>query len=263
MAESDENCKEIEKLSFNTEADVKAFAKWFLRTTVSEIEDEFSSPEERIQYLNKRELRLNYHLSDLTSLSFGKANRDKLKDAKFFKIVKECHHNALSADGAEVASSRFNYKNIPFFKNRTIYFGQDKDCCTNELFHLEIQKKNLMSLGLSDKKEFEESIIKIPKYKVYEYKISMENILILTSEPSFKAIGITNSVVKNEWYNENVEYMIPTAGQLLATKAKKYGFNGILYTSVRSQTKSNLVLFEENTGKLNFEQDKCYDLNVK
>ncbi len=69
---------------------------------------------------------------------------------------------------------------------------------------------------------------------------------------TYKALGIPDRVVKNEWFSLNDELEIPTSGQILATMAKKKGFKGILYASVRTQTSSNLVIFEENTGPLAF-----------
>lgn len=90
----------------------------------------------------------------------------------------------------------------------------------------------------------------------------MPRIVVLTSDPTFKAMGITTSVARDEWYPINDRWDIPTAGQILGTVLRKSGFNGILYTSVRNQSKNNLVLFEDNLGRLEFEEISSVDLDI-
>ncbi len=90
----------------------------------------------------------------------------------------------------------------------------------------------------------------------------MAKILVLTSEASFKAIGIADRVVKDEWYSINQDFDIPTSAQILARIIKNLGHNGILYSSVRNQAKNNLVLFEENTGALDFPEVNRYPLDT-
>lgn len=135
---------------------------------------------------------------------------------------------------------------------RAIYFGQDKSCCYAEKFHLDVQKFNYSKL-IDRKDEDLEAEFKFEPHEIHEYRIAIENVLVLTSEASYKALGIPDRVVKDEWYSVNDDFEIPTAGQILGRAVKNKGYSGILYTSVRSQFKNNLVLFEENTGHLEFE----------
>ena len=109
--------------------------------------------------------------------------------------------------------------------------------------------------------ELEADEFKFPEYFIYEYDVSLNNVLVLTSESTYKALGIPDRVVKNEWFSINNQFEIPTAGQILATVARTHGFQGILYTSVRTQTTNNLVIFEENTGPLNFNLINKTDLD--
>ncbi len=88
------------------------------------------------------------------------------------------------------------------------------------------------------------------KFKLYEYQISLDNLLVVTSNSTFKALGIPERVLKDEWFHLNFEYDIPSSSQILGAIARAQGYKGILYTSVRHQTKNNLVLFEENLGEI-------------
>ncbi len=93
-----------------------------------------------------------------------------------------------------------------------------------------------------------------PEYRVFEFEVKLENVLVLTGHPAYKALGIPQTVINNEWFDINDQYELPTASQILGTIVRKKGYSGIIYTSVRSQTKNNLVIFEENAGELNFKK---------
>jgi len=250
-------------ISFRSEKEVDAFCKWFLRISVSDIRDEFKSKEEWNDFKLQRDRRLKVQIDDLRKLKFNSPMINPIKNVTYFKIVKK-GRKSLSSEGAAKANSRFNYKNNDEFRNRVIYFGQDKSCCYTEMFHLDIQKANYQDIvkeqckRSSDELEYE---FKPYEYEVFEYKISMDNILVLTAESSYKALGIPDRVVKDEWFSINDEFEIPTSGQILATIVRKRGYKGIMYTSVRTQTKYNLVLFEENTGKLDFKIENQYSLS--
>jgi RES domain-containing protein len=238
--------------SFAIDSDfqVEAYAKWFLRLPIDSVEGEFN-PEEWKKFLNRRELRLKAELDDLLNLKFDSPHICSLQRKNLFKFAKSVYRKPLSTEGSFIRSSRFNYKNIPQMQNRTVYLGQDKQCCFGELFYLDIQKLNYSTLiGRTPDQTADE--FKFPAYKIYEYEIDLDNILVLTTESTYKALGIPNRVVKNEWFSLNDEFEIPSSGQILGTIARTKGYKGILYTSVRTQTSSNLVIFEENTGPLNF-----------
>jgi hypothetical protein len=125
--------------SIESEFEVEAYAKWFLRLPLDSFENEFS-PAEWKTFLTRRELRLKAELDELVHLNFRSPNSCNFVNKHLFKIVKKAYSNPLSSEGAYVRSSRFNYKNIPQMQNRIIYFSQDKQCCVSELFHLDIQK---------------------------------------------------------------------------------------------------------------------------
>ncbi|MCH2533965.1 MAG: RES family NAD+ phosphorylase [Bdellovibrionales bacterium] len=241
----------MKHLLLNSKEEADAFIKWFLRVSIHEIPDEFESEEDRNNFLQKRLKHLEVQVSDLNKLSFNSAIACDQKDQSWFKIIKKVHENTpLSTEGSIEKSSRFNYKNIEDLRSRVSYFGETKDVCFGELFHLDIQKQNYNELaGIKD--EFKDAQFPFPDFFIIEYVINVDNILVLTSEPSYKALGIPDRVVKNEWFSINNEFEIPTASQILGAIAKVQGYSGILYASVRSQTKRNLVLFEENTGTLN------------
>ncbi len=253
---------------FQSEAAVRAFCRWVLRIPVPDDKlTEYATAKEKKAFVEKRNRRLKTQIDDICGITLKSANVQAI-DAPYFKIVKAKYKNPLSSGGSAIANSRFNFKSNDELRNRTIYFGQDKICCYTELFHLDIQRDNYISTLLQassvlSQTELEKSEFKKYKYCVYEYEVKVQNVLILTSQSTYKALGIPDRVVKDEWYSVNDDYEIPTAGQLLGTIAKKHGFNGILYTSVRNQTKSNLVLFEENTGELKFSSKSKVDLDTE
>ncbi len=242
--------QEYSDFLFDSEFEIEAYAKWFLRLPLETLEDEFT-PEGWRKFYARRELRLKAELDDLIHVSFELPHVCSLKKKTLFKFAKKFYKNPLSMDGALSKSSRFNYKNIQQMQNRVIYFGQDKQCCFGELFHLDIQKYNYASI-IGRSAEDGRYEFKFPPYKIYEYEVDLDNILILTTELNYKALGIPDRVVKNEWFSFNNEFEIPTSGQILGTMVRNKGYKGILYTSVRTQASSNLVIFEENTGPLSF-----------
>ncbi|GEM_PF-6315831 len=240
-----------DSFSFSSEKQVEAYARFFLETTSDDIVSEFSTQEEVDNFLIKRERMIKTQLDFLKDLTFTSPHKNKI-EANYYKITKAIHTNPLGSEGALKKSSRFNYKKIELLRNRTIYFGQDKLCCETELFHIDAQKQQLNTL--LDDYEANEGDIMSAKYNIHEYKISLDNVLILTTPSCWKALGISSSVLKNEWFDLNDEYEVPTASQILGSIARIKGLNGILYPSVRSQAKHNLVVFEENSGELKFEQ---------
>ena len=242
------------QINFNTISEVEAFARWYLGETTARIRPEFEGNDvEWRGFIERRNRRLQVQLDDLRNLNFKSAIPCSINKINYFKIVNENHKQPLSSLGSMRKSSRFNFRHTDALQNKVIYFGQDKFCCAVELFHLDIQKSNYVALTGRTPEQMESELPQ-PKYKLYEYEIQVDNILVLTGTPAHKAIGIPTNVVTDEWYPINDGYEIPTAGQILATAAKKHGFKGILYTSVRTQTKNNLVLFEENTGALTFRE---------
>jgi hypothetical protein len=240
------------ELSFKTEKEVEAYTRFFLGTHVSDIEDEYQTPEELNDFQIKRERQLKAQLDYFSKYSLQAPNKQRVQ-GEYYKITKSCFDDPLSSKGAQTSSSRFNYKNHNLFKTRPIYFGKTAKCCEVEIFHLEEQRESLRKLSTPDYEYKEDEIIPA-SYKLYKYEIDVENILVLTSKSCHEALNITASVINNEWYDINNSWDIPSASQLFGLIAKQAGFNGILYKSVRSQLENNLVLFEENTGKLSFKQ---------
>jgi RES domain-containing protein len=246
----------FEDFSFKTPAEADAFCKWYLRTTVTDIEDFFEDDNKRKEFHQQRERRLKVQLDDLGHLNFNSPMTCSIQNKTYFKIAKKIH-KPLSSEGAAKASSRFNYKNIELMRNRAIYFGQDSSCCYAELFHLDIQKHNYAEI-IGRSEDEKRSEFSFPDYVVYEFEIDIDRILVLTTDSSYKALGIADRAVKNEWFSLNNEYAIPTTSQILGTIVRKKGYKGILYTSIRSQVKNNLVLFEENAGLLELKQVKSW-----
>jgi hypothetical protein len=241
-------------LNFNNEKEAEAFCKWYLRITVDKVADEYSEEEWEL-FLKRRERRLKVAIDDLSKLHLESAITSSVNKCTYYKIVSEKHKNPLSSQGSFKSNSRFNYKNNELFRNRVIYFGQDKYCCYSELFHLAIQRSNYAQL-IERQPSDVSTEFKPLEYKIYEYTLpDLDNILVLTTEATYKALRIPDRVVKDEWFSINDEFEIPTAGQLLGTIARINGYKGIMYTSVRDQTKSNLVLFEENVGELKIEHN--------
>lgn len=181
-------------------------------------------------------------------------------EANYHKITKTTYKNPLSSEGAAKQSSRFNYKDNPLFRNQTVYFGKNKLCCEFELFHMEYQREQIKK-AFSEKSSYQDGELRFPKHLTKQYKINLDNVLILSSKPSWDAINIQPSAFMNEWYDLNEEYEIPSSSQILGTIARVHKFNGILYKSVRYQTASNLVIFTENAGDLNFQEIESQDYN--
>lgn len=233
-------------LVFKTPGEAKAFAKWYLGTSPQDgAEEEFDAPELREEYLDRRFTRLIVQADDLRKLTFGSPNKTSYKEQSFFRLAKS-GHDPLSLIGSDKKSTRFNFKENPLFKNRVLYFGQDRDCCYTELFHADFMTQCYPEFELVPRAG---ELVR-PKYKLYEYKLTVDDILVTTSSSTFKALGISESALKDEWYELNFEYNIPASSQIFGAIVRAQGWKGILYTSVRHQTKNNLVLFEDNTGDL-------------
>jgi hypothetical protein len=231
------------QLIFKTQAEVKAFARWYLGTSPDEAQSEFETTQQRDEYFERRYDRLVIAVDDLRDLKFTSPTKTAYKDQVIFKLAKE-FHEPLSSIGSDLKSSRFNYKESPLFKNRAVYFGHDNHCCYAEIFHSDFMRRFYADLGSRPDE------LARPRYFLYEYEINLENLLVLTSAPTFKGLGINQSVLKDEWYDLNFEFDVPSSSQILAAIVRAQGYKGILYSSVRSQIKTNLVIFEENTGDL-------------
>lgn len=236
------------ELEFRTLEQVRAYSNFFLRTNPLEIPSDLTS-EEEFDLKSRRELSLMAQLDHFKNINFSKANVGKV-DGVYTKICKKIHKEPLSSKGASEASSRFNYKENALFRNRTIYLAKSKLCCEIELFHLEEQRELLKRKFVKGYYTPHPDDIVLPDYNVYEYSISLDNVLILTSKPCADSIRIGLSAIQNEWFDLNDEYDIPSASQILGTVARTKGYKGILYTSIRHQIENNLVIFEENSGEL-------------
>ncbi|MFN8945104.1 MAG: hypothetical protein ACK5WZ_10835 [Pseudobdellovibrionaceae bacterium] len=163
-------------------------------------------------FYEKRARRLSVQLDDLSSLNFTSPITCPIKEVSYYKIVKTSYTKPLSSIGSVQANSRFNFKNIDELATRVVYFGQDKPCCYAEKFHLDIQKYNYSQLikRSEEEKMFE---FEFEPHEIHEYKVTIDNILVLTSDASYKALGIPDRVVKDEWYSVNDDFEIPTAKQ--------------------------------------------------
>lgn len=248
---------EGKSLSLDNEQEAEAFCKWYLRTSPMEIE--FEDEESFKQFLVKRDRRLHVQLDDLSKIQVHKANTTRVKDITYWKIVPFDDPKPLDGEKSFRASTRFNYKDLKELQTRAIYLGQDKDTCYSEVFHRNIQKKNYAELIGRSPEEIEAEFV-LPDYEAVEFKVNLSKVLVLTSESSYKALGVPVRVVKDEWFSINQEFDIPTSGQILARIIRNLGYQGILYSSVRNQLKNNLVIFEENTGLLEFEELSRYKL---
>jgi hypothetical protein len=248
-------------LDFKTTAQVESFSRWYLRTSVSQVQDEFKSDEDRAEFLTLRDWRLRSELAQLFRFSLEKPVIHSI-DQKFYHIGLQASTDPINDSNSHKKNSRFNYKEADIFRNSVAYLGVNRRTCYVEKFHLAIQRKNYALLMNRTPEQMEDELPQ-PSFKLWEFHVKLKNILVLTSEATLKAVGLSTDVVRNEWYPTNDVLGIPTAGQILAAKAKRQGFSGILYTSVRYQTKNNLVIFQENTGKLDFVETNTreYDPN--
>jgi hypothetical protein len=80
------------ELIFKSLAEVKAFSKWFLGTTLdSSPEVEFKSEEEKDDYLSRRMARLEIQVDNLRNLNLEKPCITVYKDQLIYKLVKEGH----------------------------------------------------------------------------------------------------------------------------------------------------------------------------
>jgi hypothetical protein len=193
-----------ESLSFKTTAEVNAYSTFFLNTRPIDSELELKSPEEISEFNNRRETNLKAQLDHFKNIDLSMANKIKV-EANYFKLCKSCFTEPLSSYGSHIASTRFNYKNYPLFKNRTIYLSKSKLACETELFHLEEHRELI-------KKKFSPTNaptpthpddIEISPFNLYEYQISLDNVLVLTSKSSCDAIKITLAAIQNDWFYLN------------------------------------------------------------
>jgi len=247
-------------LTFKTEAEAKAFSSFFLQAHPYESQYEFETEIEYNDFLIRRERSLLAQLDHFHDIDFNKPNTISVKE-KYYKIVPERHTIPQSSEGSIKKSSRFNYKDEEILQNNVVYYGKTQRCCEIEKFHLEYQ------LDLIKKQENEAErddldilFTPIEKNIVYEYDIDIDKILVLTSKPSCDAISVKLGTYRNEWYEINDQYEIPSSSQILGSIVKAKGYSGIMYTSIRQQTTPNLVIFEENTGKLTFKEIARKDL---
>ncbi|QLY25276.1 RES family NAD+ phosphorylase [Bdellovibrio sp. KM01] len=232
-------------LIFKSPSEVKAFAKWYLGTNITATpDDEFSSEQEKDDFLYRRSSRLEVEVDNLRDININSACDTSYQDQTIFRLCKESHQ-PLSTVGSDRKSSRFNFKESALFKNRLLYLGQDKECCYGEIFH-----NDYMTQCYPEFEQPRADELPRAKYKIVEYQVSVPDILVVTSSSTFKALGIPQGALKDEWFELNLNYNIPSSSQILGAIARAHGYNGILYCSVRNQTKNNLVLFEDNVGEL-------------
>ncbi|MBC8548731.1 MAG: RES family NAD+ phosphorylase [Bacteriovoracaceae bacterium] len=247
------------ELSFKTLKEVRAYSKFFLQHDPIESQCEFST-EEWSEFCERRQIQLEAQLDSFKNIDFSKANTTSIK-ASYYRIVPARYVNALSSEGSEYRSSRFNYKDVNYLKNRVIYFGKTQQCCEIEKFYLDYQIAQLKQMVHGTIDDMDVVFNHLEKQHVYEFNVQLDNVLVLTSKPSCDAINILMGTYQNEWFEINDEYDIPSSSQILGTLARNYGFSGIMYTSVRSQLQNNLVVFEKKTDPLSFSQISKKEFN--
>jgi hypothetical protein len=248
------------ELKFRNEAEVKAFSKFFLKQHPYESQFEFKTKKEWDEFVQVRERNLMAQLDNFKRMDFSKPNVTSVRE-KYYKIVPKRFTKPLSSIGSTKKSSRFNYKDAQELQNSVVYFGKTQACCEIEKHHLEYQLELMKNHeGKIECDDLDIIFNPIEESLVYEYNIDVEKILVLTSKPSCDAIGISLGAYRNEWFEINDLYEIPSASQILGSIARAQGYNGIMYTSVRQQTTPNLVIFEDNTKKLVFDKisEKTY-----
>lgn len=232
----DENNPE---LSFKSLAEVRLYSKFFLKHDPIQFQCEFST-EEWAEFSERRQIQLAAQLDYLKSIDFSKANKTSVR-GNYYKIAPKRFEKPLSVEGSLRKSSRFNYKDVEHLKNPLIYLGKSQLCCEVEKFHLEYQLHQMKEVHNRD--DLDIKFNHIEEQIVYEFDVNLENILVLTTKPSCDAIRIPMGAYQNEWFGLNNEYEIPSSSQILGKMAQKHGFAGIMYTSIRSQTQHNLVIF--------------------
>ncbi len=237
-------------LSFQTVKDVKAYSKFFLKHDPLESQCEFSKKEWE-EFSARRQIQIESQLNHFRNIDFTKANITNIRSS-YYRIVAARHENPLSSEGSSYRSSRFNYKDVEHLKNKVVYFGKTQQCCEIEKFYLDYQIAQLKEIGKNKGDDLDIKFNHLEDQIVYEFNVQLDNILVLTSKPSCDAINISMGTYHNEWFEINDEYDIPSSSQILATLARKFGFSGIMYTSIRHQLQNNLVIFNENSPKLEF-----------
>ena len=235
--------------TFHTVEEVVAYSKFFLGKDVFESQTEIASEDEWEKFQRRRQLQLDSQIDFLNGLDLTKANKMAV-DRAFFRLSR--FPNPLASIGSDHRSTRFNYKEISSLKNRVVYLGKTAKACIAETFHLEYQKRELQRLQAGNQDPLD--LFVSNSHFIYEFHVQLENVLVLTSPPCWKAIHIKPYSFKNEFVGLNEDYIIPSSSQILGTLVKNAGFDGILFTSVRAQTEQNLVVFEENVGKLEYRE---------
>jgi len=238
------------ELMFRTLKEVKAYSKFFLQHDPIESQCEFTK-EEWEEFCARRQLQLEAQLNNFKNIDFSKANTTSIRNT-YSRIIPARYDQPLSSEGSDHRSSRFNYKDVDHLKNKVIYLGKNQQCCEVEKFYLDYQIAHLQQMQREAVNDLDIRFNHIEEQNVYEFDVKLDNVLVLTSKPSCDAINVSMGTYQNEWFEVNDEYDIPSSSQILGTLAKKNGFNGIMYTSVRHQLQHNLVIFEENTSKLEF-----------
>jgi hypothetical protein len=182
------------EISFKTEREVEAYSKFFLSVSPIDATLEFQTEQEIDEFNLRRERFLRTQLDYLRGVDTFKANSTRI-EGPYFKIVK-ASHKPMSSEGASKASSRFNYKENFLLKNRAIYFGKTKRCCEIEKFHIEYQRE-VLRRHFNPHCNVEDIPVFFPKHLLKQYQINIDKILVLTSKPSWDAIGITQGAFVN------------------------------------------------------------------
>jgi len=253
---------DLASLKFESTKEVEGFATWYLRTPIPD--GIAVSEKEYEDFLIKRSTHLKSELFKLSNFDHLKAVTHSIKGSEFYHIGLKNISNPMGVKEFTRKNSRFNFKDVEQFRNQALYFGVSRRTCYIEKFHLDLQRKNYSKL-LDRSKGDAEAELPYPKFKLSKYKISLKKVMVLTTDTTLKSAGISSDVVKNEWYNLNTDFIIPTAGQIISSIARENGFEGILYTSVRYQMKNNLVIFKDNTNMSAIEllDSRPYDPEVE
>lgn len=248
MSVLDENTPD---LNFKTLEDVRAYSRFFLGHDPQNFQFEFPTPEKWNEFSGRRAVQLEAQLNYFKDIDFSKANTSNIRSS-YYRILPKHYTDPLSSVGSDHKSTRFNYKDVDHLKNRVVYFGKTQQCCEAELFHLDYQIEQLKKMQGCPADDLDIKFNHLTEHTIYEYDIKLDNVLILTTKPSCDAINITLGTYQNEWFEVNSEYEIPSSSQILGTLAKRQGYSGIMYTSIRQQIQHNLVVFEENISGLEF-----------
>lgn len=245
MSITDENSPSLEFKNFS---EARMFCRRHLSVDPANFQHEFEKKDDFNEFIDKRNAAIMGELIKLVDLNFEKCNTITKFSGTYKRIVPAQRQNIISDAGSDHKSTRFNFKNIPFLKNRVLYFGKTRKCCETEIFHLEIQKQMLKNKIKNESDDLDIIFAPQMKYKIYEHKVDLEKVLVVTTQSCCDSLGIKLGAIFNEWQELNEQYDIPSASQILGAMAKKNEFQAILYRSVRDQSDQNLVVFTENIG---------------